>query len=323
MAALRLVTKNIIRRIFQDIATAHYQINSFGYGDAADYVQKTMDEDTQTLEGRTIYPRLFVEPIQSNITGKRYKRGYNVFVADLVRKGDNNETETESDTEQILLDVIALIQNQEYGFLLDVNNISIDPFKERFADEVTGHWATVTLDVGFEFNRCQVPSSFISISNPYIPLDEQGTNERDPLSWHWQGNDFNFEAYLGTTSQQGFRIGTGSITRWRFQLEGHFVPNASGVYDIGTSDLPVRHLYALNINGSPVPVAPIIFTKTGVTDSMQDDRLIGGNIDNLFLFQAGTELVSAQVVSDYDTLTGTVTFIADLGGSDVRVQLFQ
>lgn len=84
------------------------------------------------------------------------------------------------------------------------------------------------------------------------------------------------------------------------------------------------------INGDTIEIItrcgcppPIIFTKTGVTDSMQDDRLIGGNIDNLFLFQAGTELVSAQVVSDYDTLTGTVTFTADLGGSDVRVQLFQ
>lgn len=68
--------------------------------------------------------------------------------------------------------------------------------------------------------------------------------------------------------------------------------------------------------------ATLVFTKVAITDTMQDNRLIGGNIDNLFLFQAGTELVSANAVQDYDTVTGTVTFIADLGGADVKVQLF-
>lgn len=323
---MRLVTKNIVREIFSDIARAHWQINSFGYGELWELPQLLFDENTQQLVERRRYPILFVSPDIDQIQGKTIFYGYKIVIADLVRTGEQNETEVESDTFLIIQDVIAQIQDQSYGFILDTANIQIEPFTERWADNLTGHIATVRIYTGYEYNRCQIPMDFISISNPYIPLDEEGINERDPLSWHRAGNALNYEAVFGTTTNFGWRWITNSLTRWFMRATGHIVPAEASTYDIGEPALPLRAIYVDEINGSPVPVAPIIFTKTGVTDSMQDDRLIGGNIDNLFLFQAGTELVSAQVVvpnTGYDPVTGTVTFTADLGGADVRVQLFQ
>ena len=206
-----VVTKNIIRQIVSDIATAHYQINSFGYGDEADYVQKLMNEDTQELAENVIYPRLFLSPDVSRIQTGSYIRTYVVIVADRIRTGDQNFTEVESDTEQILLDVIAQLQNQDYGFVLDTGSIEVTPFKNRFADMVTGHMASISLQSDFEYDRCQIPESFITVTNPYVPFTN-GSNERDPLSWHKQGNALTTSSVIGSTNNQDWRIIQNSLT---------------------------------------------------------------------------------------------------------------
>lgn len=319
---MRMVTKNIVRQIFADFARAHYQIHSFGYGHLWELPQLLMDENTQELVERRRYPILFVSPQDDLIQGKTVYYNYKIVIADLVRTGEQNQTEVESDTYLIIQDVIAQIQDQSYGFILDTSNITIEVFKEAWADLLTGHIANVRVYTGYEYNRCQIPMDFISISNPYIPLDEEGINERDPLSWHRAGNALNYEAVFGTTTNFGWRWITNSLTRWIMRAAGHIVPATASTYDIGEPALPVRAIYVDEINGAPVPSATLVFTKTGVTDTMQDNRFIGASIDNIFLYQAGTELISLNAVASFDNITGTFTFIADLGGADVKVQLF-
>lgn len=287
---MRLVTKNIIRKIFQDIATAFYQINSFGYGPADEFVQKTMDEGDQELEGTIIYPRLYVTPEPSTITGKRINRNYTIVVADLVRKGRENMTEAESDTEQILTDVIAQIQDQEYGFILDVSNISIVPFTGRFVDEVTGHYAEVSLYSGFEFNRCQIPSEFISISSPYIPLDEEGTNERDPLSWHKTGNTLTASSTLGSNNDQDWRFIHNNVTLVTVTADG------------------------LEVDGVPLRPVRVFTIDAPVNTEITDARLIGGTLDGMTITHAGTEQITIDNIQSYDSITGTIIFVNDLGG---------
>lgn len=291
-----LVTKNIIRRIFADIATAHWQINSFGYGELQELPQLLFDEDTQSMPDRRRYPILFVSPDIDTIQGKTIYYGYKIVIADLVRTGEQNETEVESDTFLIIQDVIAQIQDQDYGFLLDIDNIQIEPFTEKWTDLLTGHIATVRLKTAFQFNRCQIPSSFISISNPYIPLNEEGTNERDPLSWHKTGNTLTASSTLGSNNDQDWRIIHNNVTLVTVTNQG------------------------LEVDG--VPLRPVqAFSVENVTTEIQDDRLIGGTLDGLFAYQAGVEQGNINNIADYNTITGTITFLDTLGGSTVKILL--
>lgn len=319
---MRLVTKNIVRQIFSDIARAHWQIHSFSYGHLWELPQLLFDENTQELVERRRYPILFVSPQDDLIQGKTVYYNYKIVIADLVRTGEQNQTEVESDTYLIIQDVIAKIQDQSYGFILDTSNITIEVFKEAWADLLTGHIANVRVYTGYEYNRCQIPMDFISISNPYIPLDEEGINERDPLSWHRAGNALNYEAVFGTTTNFGWRWITDSLTRWFMRAAGHIVPAEASTYDIGEPALPLRAIYVDEINGNPVPSATVVFDAENVTTTIQDNRLIGGSLEKIFLFMGGTEQVSIGNVFDYDAVTGTITFAADLGGQTVKVQYF-
>lgn len=313
-----VVTKNIIRRIFEDIATAHKQIKSFGYGDELDYIQKLMNEDTQELASNVIYPRLFVSPTDSVISPGSYARSYVIMVADRIRTGDNNFTEVESDTDLILLDVIAQIQDSDYGFVLDIDNIAVTPFKNKFADMVTGHMATISLVSDWEFDRCQIPQNFIAVTNPYVPF-ENGSNEQDPLSWHLAGNNLDYEGFLGTTSAQGYSLGTNSVRRWNLELEGNLVPNASGEYDIGSASNPVRTLYVDSIQGN-FDIG--ITSLNGLTDSIQTFEVaISGSIGSApnivsasgvhtFRFPlAGTGITNGGISNDAQSIEGVKTFV--------------
>lgn len=63
--------------------------------------------------------------------------------------------------------------------------------------------------------------------------------------------------------------------------------------------------------GCPPPIA---FSVPSANFSIQDDRLIGGTSDGLFVYHAGTEQGTIDNIQSYDSVTGTITFVSDLGG---------
>lgn len=59
-----------------------------------------------------------------------------------------------------------------------------------------------------------------------------------------------------------------------------------------------------------------------VTTTAQHNDLIGAyTIANLCIFGNGTEQISANLVSDYDNDTGTITFTDSLGSVTIRIIL--
>lgn len=65
-----------------------------------------------------------------------------------------------------------------------------------------------------------------------------------------------------------------------------------------------------------------IFEAPNVNFVIVDARLIGGTLEKLFLFMGGTEQIGIGNVANYNAFTGTITFVSDLGGNPVKVQLF-
>lgn len=150
-----MVTLNQVIKNLNNIADAHYQINSFGNGNVQEFA----------TSGTTNYPAMWVDFENSQVQGRSYLHVVRIYVADRLIKGKKNETEVLSDVQQICLDILAQAQSKVYGWVLISDNITLNYFSEpRFDDEDAGYWFDLTLKVPFEYNRCQIPSTDINVS---------------------------------------------------------------------------------------------------------------------------------------------------------------
>jgi hypothetical protein len=145
-----LKTRSQFKKIFQDFATAHLQIHSFGYG---------QEFEQQAKEGLE-YPLLWVVANSSPLNGVDMDYSYRLIIADRVRKDETDEIDVESDTDLILKDAIAYMwkyaQNNGMQF---IDGLSIETFYEKWSDEVTGNFVDITIRDYFDYNSCTIPIS--------------------------------------------------------------------------------------------------------------------------------------------------------------------
>lgn len=163
------LSKNQIRKVFEDIATKHWMIHSFSYGNEW--------EITETPKGevRVNYPILFVEPLGNSYPFGKINHNYNIYILDITKKGESratleSEMEVESDTFKICSDIVSLLNSQAVypGFTLDRNLTRTDAivYSEKDQDELTGHRLSVTLTEAFDANACAVAGEGF---NGYFP----------------------------------------------------------------------------------------------------------------------------------------------------------
>lgn len=156
------LSKNQIRKVFEDIATNHWMIHSFSYGNEW--------EITETPKGevRVNYPILFVEPLGNSYPMGKINHNYNIYILDITKKGESratleSEMEVESDTFKICSDIVSLLNAQAIysGFTLDRNLTRTDAivYSEKDQDELTGHRLSITLSENFDANYCAVPGT--------------------------------------------------------------------------------------------------------------------------------------------------------------------
>lgn len=124
-------TINTIMKAFEEIATDHYQINTFFGGN-------TWNFETQT----NIFPSMIVITQPSNIQSNRVLFKFTIYLADILNKDRSNIFEIESDMFQICNDIISELKSKErvYGFMLDETDVLLTPFEEAF-DDVTAGWS--------------------------------------------------------------------------------------------------------------------------------------------------------------------------------------
>lgn len=155
-------TANQIKDSFQVLASGHLQINSFAYD----------QEFNQQAYPSFIYPLMFVDPLGGTLNGTIYTRTYRVAIADRVLKSEDNKLEVLSDTQLIILDVLAywMKLGQNERFTITSTN-TITPFYDKWGDEVTGHFVDIGIEEFYDFNSCAIPLSG-SIPTPPNPCKD-------------------------------------------------------------------------------------------------------------------------------------------------------
>lgn len=144
------LTLNQVIKTIEDIGKAHYQIKTVYYGNVFDFLSKGQDNK---------YPALFFDLQGASINGLTSTLNFQLFFADRVLLEQTNEQEVTSDQLQVCEDIVAQLHNNSFDFTMQ-DNVTIEFFTENTPDYLAGVSATISLDLPFTNDRCQVPSSY-------------------------------------------------------------------------------------------------------------------------------------------------------------------
>lgn len=146
------------------IANSHKQLNYYNHGDLVDVIS----------EGDLSYPALVTDMVSPSISplNKEVSFPFTFLFADLANVAENsrdNETEVISDLILIAEDIIAQLKNPIFDEYWEVDEPSGgEVLKEKFRDIVIALKITINIKVRFDTNRCQVPTTYLLDSTPFI-----------------------------------------------------------------------------------------------------------------------------------------------------------
>lgn len=144
-----MISYNQVIALFQNIATAHEQVHSFGVGEA--WMVDARPEDQQLM------PKVWLIPGQLDV--QEYIMRYNLTLLcfDLVQKDETNMEEVLSDTQLILLDIVKVLRAYPNSWFQIVDEPRLNPFVERFQEDVSGWRMDLVLQVDFNSSECDMP----------------------------------------------------------------------------------------------------------------------------------------------------------------------
>lgn len=140
-----------------------------GLGDLHEQIKTTTVGDIYDIDlnKKTIYPLMHLVPV--NVTTTRTELIYNfqIFVMDLVEPDNANEQDVYSSCLQTCVDIIGIMSNSGFQAQLTVDidnpvyfaegNFTLEPFKERFDQDVTGWVFNLGITVQNSFQTCDIP----------------------------------------------------------------------------------------------------------------------------------------------------------------------
>lgn len=138
-----------VKKLLNNLATDHKQINDFGWGDV-----------WEIGESKSItYPLMYCTIQNSNVSGKTFNLSLSIIFADLVFEDEKNEDDVISDQMLICQDIIAQLRSDTFDFTLG-QSVNVNFFTERLSDLVAGVQATISLALPYVADRCAVPSDY-------------------------------------------------------------------------------------------------------------------------------------------------------------------
>ncbi len=148
---IKNVTLNQLYDLFRSIGASNLFIQTTTIGDIF---------EVDLVE--TKYPLLHVGTGSATYDTNNLTYSFQLLVMDLVKKDESNEEEVLSDMLQVIGDVLSVLLNSDYDndfvdfrHVIQVQqNISCEPFTERFDNEVTGWTANVNITVAFDASAC-------------------------------------------------------------------------------------------------------------------------------------------------------------------------
>ena len=151
------LTYNQIIRTFNEFADAHLEIQNFGNGDIWEIV-----EHNQLLDWN--FPLLWVSDQPATIGDGTFTWNFNILTMSLVDKDEANENDVKSDMAQVLLDLLAYLEqktaetgNVTWMKVQLVKSGTMTSFTERFEDSLTGWGMTIGLKIPLKYDNCNLP----------------------------------------------------------------------------------------------------------------------------------------------------------------------
>lgn len=144
--------KNLITQ-FQSFATNHYQIKSFGFGHIT---QLTSDVITKK---EPLYSRLYLTPDTINIIKNQLNINLNVYITDRINNDLSNQLGVMSDTLEIMKDLYSIIGDSTY---IPQTGLRVFPFLNDYDTGLGGWTLPLSLDVPYDYNRCDIPINTFS-----------------------------------------------------------------------------------------------------------------------------------------------------------------
>lgn len=146
--SVNLVNYKQILEDFDDIAIAHEQIHSFGYGDIE---QLTNDIVTKK---EPLYTRLYLVPGDTILSENQLIYNFQVIVADKLNADYSNQRDVMSDTLEIIKDVWTVLYLSEYE---SEWGSQVIPFLENYETILAGWTMNLQITQPFDYNRCDLP----------------------------------------------------------------------------------------------------------------------------------------------------------------------
>lgn len=171
MSTTNIISYNQLIQMFEDFATAHLQINSFGVGPTSEI----------GTSNQINYPLLWITHRTTSdivVTNKTQipQLTLTFIIVDQINNQSNylninginsdNQQEVLSDTLQISQDLVNYISTQmgQFGVKLMENNISIEPIFDELEDKVSGWIMDVNLQL--KHSNCITPIGDITFTVP-------------------------------------------------------------------------------------------------------------------------------------------------------------
>jgi hypothetical protein len=107
---------------------------------------------------------MWVVPENSEIRDNSEVLNFSFIFCDIVKNDESNENEVLSDQLEIAKDVIAQLNYHGYDWTL-VKNFTLEDFTERFTDLVAGYTCRISIEIPFNYNRCRIPTTNVSITS--------------------------------------------------------------------------------------------------------------------------------------------------------------
>lgn len=148
-----MMTVNNVKGLFQNIASSHYNINGFGFGN--------LFEMNGEIKPGIIYPFLWVVPLDSVTTENTQQRRFLLLIGGQVKKDKTNRDEVWSDSEQTMNDIVKILKNESDDYEL-IGEPSITFFDEQHSDWIAGCQAEIVLQSDFNNNYCDIPAANIT-----------------------------------------------------------------------------------------------------------------------------------------------------------------
>lgn len=289
-------TYNQIIKLNRQFADAHYQIKTFGNGEAYNIV-------LHDKENWFTYPLMWMEDLSQNFNDNEFTYNFRVyFVAQVAQVRDEetdlestNENEVKSDMIQCAQDLLSFwAKDTTYPELDLIKTGSIQTFTDKFSDRVTGCSVDLKLKQGFRYNKCAIPMSGVTPPPSVVCLPVSVSVNSVSFGEVASGGAFNLNVLFDGTAV-GEKVGDDLIV--------------SAEYENGT---PV----GVNVDGiiqipNPITCADVIVNINGELWA----EVPSGDTENIIVRQSTGSTEVGEIQGAYYRIADSVAVLKDTAGT--------